>query len=105
MPGVALAAPGDPIPPGPTDIQVFFLQFCTITNWVFAFVLVAAIIAIIFAGVGFLTSGGDASKVTNARQFLMYALIGVAVTILAKAFIAVVGTLVGVPGITAFLCN
>ena len=104
-PQMVLAAGPMTIPMGSTDIEQFFLQFCIITNWVFAFVLVAAIIAIIFSGVGFLTSGGDTSKVTTARQYLMYALIGVVIVILAKAFIAVVGTLVGVPGITAFLCN
>lgn len=105
VPGTALAAAGDTIPTGSTDIQAFFLEFCNVTNWIFAFVLVAAVIAIIFSGVTFYTSGGDESKVTKARKFLQWSLVGVAIVILSKSLIAVVGSWVGVGGITAFLCT
>lgn len=104
-PGAVFAAAGDPIPMGSTDISTFFDEFCNISNWIFAFALVAAVIAIIFSGVAFFTSGGDASKVAQARKFLTWALVGVAIAILAKALVAVIGSFVGVQGITAFLCN
>lgn len=46
-------------------------------------ILAIAVIMILFAAFGFLTAGGDAEKVTAARNTLVYALVGVAVATLA----------------------
>ena len=49
-----------------------------------------AIISIIIAGIKFLTSSGDEKKIASASSTLTYAIIGLAVTILAFVIIRVV---------------
>jgi len=46
-----------------------------------------AVIMIIVSGFKYMTSGGDANKVTNAKSTLIYALIGVAVAALAQVLV------------------
>ena len=45
---------------------------------------VAAIIMVIMAGFKYITSGGDSGKVANAKNTLIYALVGAAVAVLAQ---------------------
>lgn len=47
-------------------------------------------IMIIVAGILFLTSAGDPTKMTNARKAFFYAIIGIAIGITAKTIVAVV---------------
>lgn len=47
----------------------------------------AAVIMTILAGFKYITSGGDANKVGNAKNTLIYALVGVAVAALSQALI------------------
>ena len=67
-----------------------------VTNWLFAILLIVAAIAIIIAAFNFVTAQGDADKVKTARQFVLYALIGVLVAILAKGLVGLVGTIAGI---------
>lgn len=48
---------------------------------------VAAIIMIIWAGFRYITSGGDSNKVSQAKNTLIYALVGVVIAILAQALV------------------
>ena len=61
-----------------------------ITNIVFVFVIAIAVILLILAGYNFLSSSGDAAKVTTARNMVLFAAIGIAIAILAKAIPAMV---------------
>lgn len=45
----------------------------------------AAIIIIVYGAIKYITSGGDAANVKNAKDTVFYALIGLAVIVLAKA--------------------
>lgn len=65
-----------------------------IVNWIFAILLVVAVIFILIAAFQFITAAGDADKVKTARNFVLYALIGVAVAFLAKGLIVFVQTIV-----------
>jgi hypothetical protein len=93
LPMVILAQIESP-PMGPTSASGVIAIVNTITNWIFTIFLAAAVIFIIMAAVQFLTSGGDPGKVANARNSLLYALVGVAVAVLAKALIALVRLIV-----------
>ena len=62
----------------------------TLTNWFFSFLLAIAVIFIILAAWTFLTAGGNPESVTKARQMLVYAIIGIAVAILAKSVVPIV---------------
>jgi len=48
---------------------------------------IVAIIMIIFAGFKYLTSGGEAGRVSSAKNTLLYALIGLAVAALAQVLV------------------
>ena len=58
-------------------------------GYIFAFGLVIAVIMIIWAGIEFITSGGDPKKAASARNRIKNTLIGVVVMILAEGVILV----------------
>ena len=57
----------------------------SILNTVYFWVAVIAVIVIIIGGVKYMTSQGDAGKVKSAKDTIMYAIIGLIVTLLAFA--------------------
>lgn len=48
---------------------------------------IVAIIAIILAGFKYITSAGESNKVSNAKQTLIYALVGIVVAALAQVLV------------------
>ena len=58
-----------------------------VVSWI---VGIAAVIILIVSGFQFITNGSDPQGVANARNSLIYALIGVAVVVLAQAIVAFV---------------
>lgn len=65
-----------------------------ITNYVFFGLLIIAAISIMIAGYNFITAAGDPDKTKTARNFVLYALIGVLVGFLAKGLIYFVENIV-----------
>jgi hypothetical protein len=51
---------------------------------------VVAVLIIVIAGLNFVTAGGDPSKVAKARGTIIYALVGLAVTVTADAIVTFV---------------
>jgi len=66
-----------------------------VTNWLFSILLVTAAIFIIIAGFYFVTAAGDPDKTKKARDFVLYALIGVLVGFAARGLVYLVGTIAG----------
>lgn len=66
----------------------------SITNYLFGFLLVIAAIFIIVAAFMFVTASGDPDKTKTARNFVLYALIGVLVAFLAKGLVMLVSYIV-----------
>ena len=62
----------------------------SIVNWLFTVLLIVAVIFILIAAFNFITAAGDPEKVKTARQFVIYALIGVVVALLARGLITFV---------------
>lgn len=62
----------------------------TIVDWFFVVVLTIAVVMIMIGAFQFLIAGGDPGKVGKARDYLLYALIGIAVAFFAKGFIRVI---------------
>jgi len=62
---------------------------------IFVFLLAIAVIMIIMGAFSFVTAGGDPEKTMKARNYIMYAAIGIAVALLAKAVPAMVKMIVG----------
>ena len=65
-----------------------------LTNWLFSILLIIAAIAIIVAGYFFVTAAGDPDKTKTARNFVLYALIGVLVGVVAKGLVVLVRNIV-----------
>ena len=56
-------------------------------NWLFSLLMAAAAISIVIAAFMFVFSGGDADKVATARQWVIYALVGVILALLSAVLI------------------
>lgn len=70
----------------------------TIIEYVFGFLIAVVVLMIIIAGYVFVTAGGNPERVTLARRWLMYALIGLAIAVLARGLVELVQLIVGQPG-------
>jgi TRAP-type C4-dicarboxylate transport system permease small subunit len=65
-----------------------------IANWVFTILMVVALIFLIWGAYNFVTAAGEAEKVTAGKQSIMWALVGVAVALLARGLVALVRLIV-----------
>ncbi len=84
------------LPPGPggftmTDVYTILN---TIVNWFFAILIILAVFFIFVAAFYYLTAAGDAEKVKTAHATLIYALVAIAVALLAKGLVYLVGNIV-----------
>jgi len=61
-----------------------------IANWIGGFLMALAVIMILVSAFYFLTAGGDPEKLKSGRNYLIYALVGVAVALVAFALPLVV---------------
>lgn len=67
----------------------------TLTNWLFAAFVSLAIIFLILAGLQFVSSGGDATKVSEARSKLIWAAVGIVVALASKGLVPVIRNIIG----------
>ena len=71
----------------PTDLFGPNGVFKTITNTVLYIVGIVAVIMLIVGGIKYIVSGGDSKKVTDAKNTILYAIIGLIVCFLAFAIV------------------
>lgn len=62
----------------------------SVTNWLFAILLIVAVIFLIIAGFYFIFAQGDPDKVSKARSMVLWSLVGVAVAVLARGLVILV---------------
>ena len=74
-----------------TDVMIIL---DSLTDWMFAILLVIAAIFIIIAAFNFVTAAGDPEKTKTARNYVLYALIGVLVGFAAKGLVMLVRRIV-----------
>ena len=67
-----------------------------LVNWVAWFVGLLAVLSGLYAGILFITAGGNAETVTKARNILLYAIVGIAVAILAFSLVAISQSVFGI---------
>ena len=67
----------------------------SLTDWLFTILLIVAVIFLMIAAFTFITASGDPEKVGKARNFVLWALIGVAVGVAAKALVTFVQMIMG----------
>jgi|GEM_PF-555741 hypothetical protein len=73
--------------------------FTIVTDWVKTLVYPAVALAILYGGFLFMTSGGDPENVTKGRMVVTYAVIGLAVTLLADSVTSIISSF-DIPSIT-----
>ena len=78
----------------PTTGATLITRIQLIANWVFAIFLAISLIFIIVGAFQFVTAGGDPAKVSEARQKLMYAVIGIAIGLLVLGIPAIIRNIV-----------
>ncbi|RJQ37179.1 hypothetical protein C4552_01620 [Candidatus Parcubacteria bacterium] len=66
-----------------------------IKEWFGILVGIIATIAILYAGLLFMTAAGSDEQITKAKSTLLWALVGIAVALLASGVVAFVQTIVG----------
>ncbi len=87
----------NPLKGGVTD---FSSLVKIIAQWIFNLAIPIAVAMIVYAGILFLTSAGDTSKVTKARQVLMYAVVGLAIILIGSGFITLIQSILELGGTT-----
>lgn len=70
-----------------TDPDNVAASIVTTASTIFALI---AVIAIVYGGVLYMTSGGDPGKVKQAKNTILYAIIGLIVSVLAFVIVATV---------------
>jgi hypothetical protein len=87
--------PEQVLPQGPTTGTQLISIIEIATNWIFAIFTVLTIIFVLLAAFQFVTAGGDAAKVGEARQKLIWASVGIVVALASKGLVPVVKNIVG----------
>ena len=71
--------------------------FSRITNTVLLIVGLISVIMLVYGGLRYILSGGDSKKVTDAKNTVLYAIIGLIISILAYAIVHfVLNSVIGV---------
>ncbi|HEX8932099.1 MAG TPA: pilin [Patescibacteria group bacterium] len=78
---------------GVATINCVPLIFNNVANAFLTFSGVVAIFLIVWSGIRFITSGGDAKQVASARQTMTYAIVGLIVVLSAYALVFFIGYL------------
>jgi len=93
LPVMALAqvqTPGTPI----GSFQDILAVVNTLLSWIFTIFFIIAAIVIIFAAFNYLTAGGEEEKIKKAKQQLIYAIVAIAIALVARGIEFVVEQLV-----------
>jgi membrane-associated HD superfamily phosphohydrolase len=85
--------PSDPNYREVEDIDAFE-ALENVVDWLFTLLLIVAVIFLIIAAFTFITASGDPDKISQARNFVLYALIGVAVAVAAQGLVSLVRNIV-----------
>jgi len=83
LPLLAMAQVGGvpgPIITSPTQISDLVQR---ILNWVGGIIMVIALIMLLYAAILYLTAGGSTERVDKAKNYLIYAIVGIVVALLA----------------------
>lgn len=81
--GLNAANPGS----GPTNLTGTGGVFTTVVNVLLFIIGAISVIMLIYGGIRYTTSGGNANSVTAAKNTIMYAIIGLIVAIFAYAIV------------------
>lgn len=81
---------------GPDSIEGVAVFIAKIGNYLFTFLMAAAVILIIWGAFDFIAGGGDPKRIEAARAKIMWAFVGIAIALLAVFFAPIVRSFLGV---------
>jgi len=81
-----------------TDLPALLSKVDAVANFLFVILLVAAVIFIIIGAFQFVTAGGKPESISEARQKIIWAIVGIVIALFAKAIPAVVTNFLGTTG-------
>ncbi|MDD4990431.1 MAG: pilin [Candidatus Pacebacteria bacterium] len=67
----------------------------TVTNWVFYIMTIVAVLMIVFGGFTYITAAGDPTKAGKGKGILTFAIIGLAIALIAKLIPSLVRFILG----------
>lgn len=68
----------------------------TVTNWIFYIMTLIAVLMIVYGGFTYITAAGDPAKAGKGKTILTYAIIGLAIALIAKLIPSLVRFIIGV---------
>ncbi len=71
------------------------IVFKNVISGALLFVGIVALLFIIYAGINFVTSGGDPKKIESARKIMTFAIIGMVIVLLSFAILIFIGYITG----------
>lgn len=86
---------GGGIPTAATTGRDFLQVLDNIVDWIFVVVLIGSVIFIVLAGWQFISGGGEPQAMSQARNKLLYAAIGIMVAVLSRGIVTAVRSLIG----------
>jgi len=67
----------------------------TVTNWIFVIVLIIVVIFVLLGAYNIVTAGGSPEKVNTGRSYVIYAIVGAIVAIIAKVIPSIARNIIG----------
>jgi undecaprenyl pyrophosphate phosphatase UppP len=83
---------------GPTTVGGLVDVLRNVVRWVYIIFFVLAVMFILFAAFNYLTAGGEAEKISKAKNQLIYAIIAIVVALLAVGFETIIRNFLASPG-------
>ncbi len=81
---------------GVATLSCIFPVLATIIYWALVFAGIVAVVLIIISGIRFITSGGDAKRLDQARKTMTYAIAGLLVVFLSFFIVNFIAETTGV---------
>ena len=93
---VPLLAAAQVLPNSPTLDPPFVVnRLCSVAGWLFTFLVVFSIVAVLFAAFGYLFAMGDPEKVKLANRKIIFAAVAIVVGLFAKGVPTLVASVLG----------
>lgn len=68
----------------------------TITDWIFIVIVILVVIFVLLGAFNILTAGGSPEKVNSGRSYIIYAVVGLIIALIAKVIPLVARSVVGI---------
>ena len=91
---VALAAP---LPKPITSLQGIIDKITLASEWFLGFIVVIAVVFLLYAAFLYLTAGGNEEKLKQAKNIIIYVVVAIVVALVAAGVVNIVQNFIGAP--------